>query len=302
MITKLVRLAGAAFAATVLAFSGLYVVVYLARWEWNRAIVSGIIFLAMLVMLSTFMILGRLRALLERPAGPVAAGPVDPQVLDALHRSNEGQSAHRFDWLRPDPTRLSVFVPVLLGTGMVLSALAYVIERVAGAVAGATLDRRTAGVLPLHLPLSNAGPVSAVNRPRAGSRSGRPTRALWRVAGGLIVLLAIAAGVDGLRGITQSRLSELSFPGTTEIVLEVRTRGGSELGASVDELWAVCNDRIPGGLRLVSALAGAEGTVTLLADRALGDTGRRRVVGCLEDLTVDQALADVVSLTVRRRG
>lgn len=302
MITKLARLAGAAFAATVLAFSGLYVVVYLARWEWNRAIVSGIIFLAMLVMLSTFMILGRLRALLERPAGPAAAVPVDPQVLDALHRSNEGRPTHRFDWLRPDPTHLSVFVPVLLGTGMVLSALAYVIERVAGAVAGATLDRRTAGVLPLHLPLSSAGPVSATNGPRAGSRSGRPTRTLWRVAGGLIVVLAIAAGVDGLRGITQSRLSELSFPGTTEIVLEVRTRGGSEPGASVDELWAVCNDRVPGGLRLIDALVATDGTVTLLADRALGDTGRKRVVGCLEDLTVDQALANVVSLTVRRRG
>ena len=37
---------GVALAAVVMAVAGWYVFVYLYRWEWNRAIVAGIIFLA----------------------------------------------------------------------------------------------------------------------------------------------------------------------------------------------------------------------------------------------------------------
>jgi hypothetical protein len=44
-----------------------------------------------------------------------------------------------FAWLTPD--RTNVFVPVLLGAGVIMSAVAWVVEKLARATAGTSMER-----------------------------------------------------------------------------------------------------------------------------------------------------------------
>ena len=68
----------------VLISSGAYVFLYLDRWEWNRAMVAGILFVGAEVALIGAMVLERLRSLNEKvdtlgaegaPRRPAGAGP-----------------------------------------------------------------------------------------------------------------------------------------------------------------------------------------------------------------------------------
>ena len=78
-------------AGIVLVLSGAYMMIYLYRWEWNRAIISGVFFVAAEVALATSMILRRLR----RARGPRAAtgGAVTARARAApLRRRSIGQT------------------------------------------------------------------------------------------------------------------------------------------------------------------------------------------------------------------
>jgi hypothetical protein len=58
-----------------------------------------------------------------------------------------------FAWLRAAPSRTSVFIPVLLGAGVLLSAAAWLVERVARASGSGTVDLSHSEVLsPLFVP------------------------------------------------------------------------------------------------------------------------------------------------------
>lgn len=150
-------------ATLALASSGLYVFVYLYRWEWHRAIMVGVLFLATEILLVAMTFAGRLRAIGER---------LERQDRDARTRTagrhlraSPPEPHAPFQWLTDDD-RMGVFVPVLLGAGVVLSAIAWVIERVALITAGPALDTGLAGRLaPLCLPETGlleraAGPAS----------------------------------------------------------------------------------------------------------------------------------------------
>jgi hypothetical protein len=112
--------------------SGWYVFVYLYRWEWNRAVISGVIFVAAeMALIGTLVIerLGRLERRINESERRLASDP-DPKVLDRVRQSAPAPS-EPFAWLTRRPHDTSVFVPVLLGAGVVFSALAWVVERVA---------------------------------------------------------------------------------------------------------------------------------------------------------------------------
>lgn len=122
----------------VMAAAGWYVFVYLYRWEWNRAIVSGVIFLAAEVGLLGALVLDRLAKVgrrLDRLDHPV----VDERVLRQL-RDNAPAPAKPFAWMA-DRSQFNVFVPVLLGAGVVLSALAWVVDRIARLTAVPSMER-----------------------------------------------------------------------------------------------------------------------------------------------------------------
>ncbi len=129
------RLGLAALLAVMLA-SAWYVFVYLYRWEWNRALVSGLIFLAAEIGLLAALVLERLAKLGRRVDGLDHAR--DERALRRL-REHAPEPARPFAWL--DKSQTNVFVPVLLGAGVVLSALAWVVDRIARLTAVPSMER-----------------------------------------------------------------------------------------------------------------------------------------------------------------
>lgn len=101
-----------------------YMVVSLNRWEWNRALFFGLIVLIAEVGLATGLVLRKLGQL------QLAARPMDPDVA-AIVRETRPVDPDRFAWLRDTPNRLSVFITFLVGGGVVLSAVAWTIDRIA---------------------------------------------------------------------------------------------------------------------------------------------------------------------------
>jgi hypothetical protein len=127
----------------VLAASGTYFFVYLYRWEWNRALFAGILFVATEVALATGAVLDRLGSLARRIDESDSRADERDRVLASL-RATRPDPQSRFAWLRPDDEHLSVFVPFVMGAGVLASALAWILERVARATARPTLERRLA--------------------------------------------------------------------------------------------------------------------------------------------------------------
>jgi hypothetical protein len=127
-------------AGGVLAITALYFFVYLWRWEWNRALIAGVLVVATEVAFATTTVLNRLHRLDQRLQAP------DPAVLARIHESAPPPRQH-FEWLAPKADRFSVFVPVLIGMGVVASGLAWLVERLARATAGPALEKGLAARL-----------------------------------------------------------------------------------------------------------------------------------------------------------
>ena len=131
------RRIGLAALLVVMAAAGWYVFVYLYRWEWNRALVSGIIFLAAEVGLLATLMLERLDKLGRRVEN-LDQARADERALRRL-REHAPEPARPFAWL--DRSQTNVFVPVLLGAGVVLSGLAWIVDRVARLTAVPSMER-----------------------------------------------------------------------------------------------------------------------------------------------------------------
>jgi MFS family permease len=104
---------------------GLYMIVSLNRWEWNRALFFGLIVLIAEVGLATGLVLRRL-ARLEYRLGSAE----DPDVRQIL-RETRPPSRDRFAWLRESTQQLNVFITFLIGGGVLISGIAWVVDRVA---------------------------------------------------------------------------------------------------------------------------------------------------------------------------
>jgi hypothetical protein len=147
-----------------LAASGTYVFVYLYRWEWNRALTAGLFFLAAEIGLVAAVLAERIRRLEHRLDQPGVTEPAYTQVRSRLAEARPPARDH-FAWMRSNMERTNVFIPVLMGAGVILSALAWLVERVARATANphreAALAKR---LLPITLP---AEPIVGVDDPTA---------------------------------------------------------------------------------------------------------------------------------------
>ena len=144
------RRIGLGLGIAVLCSSGAYVFVYLYRWEWNRALVAAAFFIAAEVALGLVAVIDRLRAL---------SAAVDAKVLGRIQEAAPPRS-NPFKWLTPEDGTVGVFVPVLMGAGVVLSGVAWMVERLAGATAKPTLERALAARLSaLSLPKGGLLPV-----------------------------------------------------------------------------------------------------------------------------------------------
>ncbi len=178
------RKVGVALATVVMAVSGWYVFVYLYRWEWNRAIVAGIIFLAAEVGLLGAALLDRLSKLGHRMDElDRRDAATEERVLRQL-RAHPSEPTKPFAWM--DGTRSNVFIPVLLGAGAVLSALAWVVDRIAPRrpVRHSTRGWPTSSLLSIPCPAASSArprptrsdPDEAAGDRRGGDRCGSHRR------------------------------------------------------------------------------------------------------------------------------
>jgi hypothetical protein len=271
----------------VLVVSGAYLILYLYRWEWNRAVISGVFFIAAEIALATTLQLDALRQRADRELAV-------PMTITA---ANAARPREPFGWLTRND-RLGVFVPVLLGAGVLLSALAYVVERVAGVFAGPPVDRHSARLVAIDLPLGSEKSPGLEARALPAVNGVRILRSL--VAFAAVGLVAVA-GIDQLADATQSRLVEREAnTGATAVAMVVDQR---RLDRPVVELaeavWVACRSVAPPGAALEDVKRTSGNTVELLVRPALGELRRRRVFGCLEDATIERVRVDVTGWTNR---
>jgi hypothetical protein len=250
-------------------------------------------FVAGEVALVTWLILGRLDRLERRVAASVSGGDTeDRHHADAaatVARSRPAE-ASPFAWLN-DTDRTGVFIPVLMGAGLILSAAAYVVQRIAQSTA------RTVAEPALSADLARLSPRCETLDPRRGPAlavrdrlddhgplpSPSPARRL-----GLVGLVALGLGlgfmaVDRIADATQTR-PEAAQGVDSVILLDIST--DRDLAAAAQDLWRVCATTLPQRTELVSANVIDDNRVVIVVRPGLGDRAWRRVEGCLEDMTL----------------
>ena len=131
-----------------LAAAGAYMVVSLNRWEWNRAMFFGLIVLIAEIGLATGLVLRKIGVL-------IAAQQHQPDVAEIL-RASRPPTPDRFGWLRRSSSELNVFITFLVGGGVLLSGLAWLVDRVAAHTATPTMEQRL------------ASRMAAISYPRGG--------------------------------------------------------------------------------------------------------------------------------------
>lgn len=275
-------------AAVALLGAGAYVFIYLYRWEWNRAIMAGVLFIGAEIALAAALILERMRSL-ERKLDAAAERRSGPSSLDAIQETAPPPRRH-FAWLS-DQDKVGVFVPVLMGAGIVISGLAWAVERLASSTARPVLERRLALRLqPLALP---AGGLTG-QAPPAPAIAPRSLAAMFK---SILVILSLAAviflAIDELGDLTQNR-PDARVDGQTSIELSLSVRD-SDLGSpasAANSLWMACRGTVSSELQDLTVTSG--GTISLLLKPELGPYSMRRLNGCLEDGTIDGLSATLV--------
>lgn len=290
---------GLAVALASAAATAAYTIVYLYRWEWHRALMAAVFLVVAEVALAAVAILRRLAALDQRIDALAAAGP-PPETVDVLDRVRETAPPPRpvFAWLSPNGT--NVFLPILLGAGVLASAVAWLVETVARVTARPALERRLAVRLGA-LALPAGGLLQPAPMPVATRRQVPPV--LKRVALAVAVVCVLGWGVDELADATQSRPHQAQAGVHTVVELELH---GQLASASpervVTSLWETCTGTLRRNVPrpVVTRLTPSRFRLEVAAD--LGESTGKRVHGCLEDAGLDQVQAGVVRLTSAPAG
>ncbi len=293
----------------VLVVAGGYTVTYLFQWQWMRAQIAGIAFVAALVVASMLAVLGRIRRLERRldllttltlaraaePAAPAAAPELEPRPdFPWLASSTSVPALLTLPLLGGiAPPEGSVFIPVFLATGLVVAALASVVERISAL-------RHGNPVLVVERPAAAAlAPGVDTTAPRARARSGHPF-----VLVPVVAAAVVAAVVAGLWRTAHYR-SEPLGPGITTLTVEVsRSTAGisgvEELpqetpAQAVETVGRYCGLNAGLDVRFVGVAPGPAGTTLLRLSPLLDEAAQERYTGCLEDAVLDRHVLDVVA-------
>ncbi|MET9560903.1 hypothetical protein [Streptomyces tauricus] len=287
------------FGGAAAAGAGTYVVVYLYRWQWQRAILCGVLLLVVEVLLLGIVLLGRLARIEERMRD------ADRRQEDVLARLREkeapsGTGGGRFRWLDDEPASPTyVFVPVLMVTGVLLSGLAWLVQRIAAATARPTAERRLAGRLSVLAAPDPDGGTDLDDLPPPGAPRDR-ARTLRVLAAGVVGSALLAALVVGLADLTQTREEEASDSEATSLLLRVDMRGtdmtAERQSLAARQLWERCRDSTSVPLNRASLGELGDGLFAGVVRPALGDHDRMRLRGCLEDTGLDRTRLTVVGI------
>ena len=117
-----------------------------------------------------------------------------------------------------------------------------------------------------------------------------------RIVATLALVGALGGGTFVMMEATQNR-PDVRVPGSvTTVDFTVSTNGyhRGDAGAAT-ALWAVCSATVGGRVSPVPEAHGDGWRVTV--EPAIGEHGENRLVGCIEDVTLDRVLGNVTSLT-----
>lgn len=268
--------------------AGAYVFIYLYRWEWNRAIMAGVLFLAAEIGVVGALVLSRLKSIEER----IKEQPPRDDYADALKDIQDAAPAPRrhFAWMS-DTDKLGVFVPVLMGAGVVISGIAWGVEKIASSTARPVLERRLlARLAPISMPAGGLTGTSAIGAPPVQESK---LVVVKRVIVLLLTVLALYAGIEALENLTQNRPDAISGGSTTmELEIYLRNEGVGSTELAAESLWATCSWTVASKLTEINVSSSA---ATLTVEPALGKYSTRRLNGCLQDATIDGLQARVVN-------
>lgn len=290
-----------AFGALAAAGAGTYLIVYLYRWQWQRALICGVLLLIIEVMLFGLVTLGRLSRIEERLRDTDRRQrELDARQEDVLTRLREPgavEEEKRFRWLEDPADRSYVFVPVLMVAGVVLSGLAWVVQKVASATARPA-ERRLAGRLAVLSAPDPAAPGDLEDQPAPGTGFGRRTVRVTAVS--VFSVALIAALVVGLANLTQTRDEEANEHQATSVLVQVDLRGADlsayRKGLAARQIWESCRDSTAAPLRHAPLGDLGDGLFAGVVRPALTDHDLLRLRGCLEDATLEHAHLTVVAV------
>jgi hypothetical protein len=280
------------------AVCGAYTIIYLARWEWNRAIIAGLFFVAVEIVVCAMIVVDRLRrveARLDALAAPPPAAAPEPFGLDAIEAAAPAP-ADRFGWIRDQAGRTNVFLPILLGAGVLASTLAWVVEHVARATLSPLRERRLADSLGVLRP-----PAGLLADPPPPPPPGRPLRRVLLATVLLVGLIgsgvATAGAIDYVADRTQSR-PDARRPGV-ETVIELELLGSiaaHDPARVLGHLWSECTGPDVFRLRTLPepTVEHLDGRIRIHVRADVGERGLARLRGCLNDTTLDRVQARVV--------
>ena len=117
-----------------LLMGALYMVISLNRWEWNRALFFGLIVLIAEVGLATGVVLRRLTRM-------EYSLRVDP-AIEKILRETRPPSPDRFAWMRESSRDLNVFITFIIGGGVILSGIAWLVDRLASKTSSPAGEQR----------------------------------------------------------------------------------------------------------------------------------------------------------------
>jgi hypothetical protein len=295
MIRSVPRLVSRLLMLSVLAVSGVYLIVYLYRWECNRDLISGLFLLAAEIAYVGSSLRGELRDLVDRVdalESPPGRRPRPPAVAPTA------RPARHVDWLREAASgQTNVFVPILLGAGVLLSAVAYVVERVAGVAARSPAARppvgRLAGLRPPPGGLLGPAPPPGAS---AGAVASRRVRGRGvRIVAIVVAALTLGAGIDLIADATQSRPSARTPDASTAIELRVDQRRPRPAVEAAEALAVACRGTLHADSEVAAITSLGGDRVRLEVTPALSELRPRRVFGCLQDATLDLVQASVVA-------
>lgn len=295
MARRIALLAGA------LAFtgSGAYTLIYLTRWEWHRALIAGIFLVATELALATAAIMHKLRSI-ERQVGEIARHQSNGAAsADVLQRIEESAPVRKpFAWLSSQRGEMNVFLPFLLGAGMLASAVAWLVEGIAKSTARPVLEQRLAlRLAPISLPAGGLlGDLPFVPVEQVTQRIGAKLRKVAAVIAAAGVLFLV---IDALADATQGRPDAPgSAPAMTTIELHLAgNRAVADPTQAANTLWAACSQVLHRTFPAPQIVGTAPDHAVIMLNTPLGEHARRRVVGCLEDALVDKIQAGVVAVT-----
>lgn len=284
MTGKIAVWAGRVILVCTMLLAGAYTFYYLYFWQWMRAQIAGTLFVATLVIGATWLVLGRMKRLerdlasrLDAVQGAsLASRPADVPGEGAI-RGEPPTAEPDFPWLAPEfspprhhalvplallgtavpatgAPRAAVFIPVLLGAGLIVSLVAGLAERTATAA-------------------------------YANSSPGRAVRQF--VVGGLVAIVAVIAVVAGIWWAAHYRPVALGA-GSTEMTVHVASRVGDRPAVeTVEIVGRYCSHNAISGVEVMRVEADDPDSAVLTVSPLLDEEMLRRYGGCLQDAILE---------------